>query len=255
VIHTHAARISTTVFLVGPSAVTAGTTPSQSAAGVTFGAVEFLVTFHALPGRTGHWTLLADEVTSPSLGTTSLVNHTMIDVNADGTIEATSPSGPVSVPLVIPASGSLVVKVSVENHGASTGFLYSSTQTDIRMNLDPINGFGFACGGATSVGTVGAMVPTTGWSTFTLSSSGGFPNMPTLSVFGTQTAGPLLPGGCGLFTDPMIVVPFLADAAGAAVHTFDVHATHYGTLYHQFLPLDLATFTFRSSNGLRIICW
>lgn len=250
-------RFSTAVHLLDQVPRSAGTTPAQSGGGIAYGAVEFLLTYHAAPGRTGQLTLLADELTSPSAGATTLVNHTTIDVNWDGTIEATSPSGTVAIPVVIGPSGQLLVKVSIANHATGTGFIYSSTQTDVILGLEPVTvtAFGTGCAGATSTATVAPMVPTTGFSAITLSGSGGFPNMPVVSTFGTQIVGPTLPGGCVLLTDPMILVPFLGDAAGASTHAFDVHATAVGVLRHQFVPIDLASFTFRASNGLEIRCW
>lgn len=251
-------RIESSLFLLDTVPRSAGTTASGAATGFAHGPVEFLVVLSGAAGRVGQLRLLSTSVTSAPSATTTLVNQVTIDVYADGIPEFTSPSGQVVLPVVFGASGSIPVKVTMENHAAGTGMIVSQSSTDVVLEMDPVTvaPYGLGCGGATSSGvTSGLALTPAGYSTITLSSAGGFANAPVVSAFGTQNVGPLLPGGCALLTDATILVPMLSDGAGAATHTFLVHATAVGLLYQQFVPIDLAAFAFRASNGLAITAW
>lgn len=251
-------RIDTAIFFLGATSVSraAGTATSNGPSGPAFGPVELLVRFYAFPGTHGQLTLDAGAIVSPSAGTVTLVNQAAIDVNADGTVEASSTSGPVILPWVAPASGELFVKLTIDNHAAGTGFLYSTSRTEVMLVLDPpsqctVTPYGVGCGGATSSAS---QVTTASSHMIVLNGAGGFANAPTVSAFGSQNTGPTLPGGCVLVTDAVILVPFLSDALGATQHVLFMPVSALGTLYHEFVSIDLATFTFRASNGIEIRC-
>ena len=252
-------RIDTSVFFLGatPGSRSAGTATANGPGGPAFSPVEFLVRFHAFPGTHGLLTLDAGSVVSPSAGTVTLVNQATIDVNADGTVEASSTSGIVILPWVAPPGGELLVKLIVDNHAAGTGFLYSTSRTQVTLALDPpaqctITTYGNGCGGATASGNQ----QQTGSSRIvTLFGAGGFPNAPMVSIFGGQNVGPTLPGGCVLRNDALILVPLLSDALGNTTQSFGLPVSALGTLYQQFVSIDLATFAFRASNGVEIHCF
>jgi hypothetical protein len=126
------------------------------------------------------------------------------------------------------------------------------------LTLNPLSrctfvSMGLPCGGTTSAGT---SVPNGPNRTIALLGSGCFANGLVISALGSINGGPMLPGGCQLLTDltdASILVPQFADGAGVTVHTFSVPIQAEGTLFHQFVPIDLATFTFRASNGLALV--
>lgn len=250
-------RFQSHVLLADTVPRSAGTTTAGTGAG-PYGPVTFLLRYVAAAGRVGQLRLISTGVSSVSPSITTLVNQVTIDVNADGTPEFTSPSSQVVVPVVFPASGEILVHVTLDNHATGTGFIASQSTTDVIMSLEPvmIAPYGAGCGGATSTATTSGLVLTpNGATTVTLASSGGFPNAPVVSAFGASNIGPTLPGGCALLTDASILVPFVSDGAGTATHAFELHATVAGLLYHQFVSVDLATFAFRTSNGLAITAW
>ena len=257
-LHSSTFRCQSDLAILDTAPRSAGTTRSGAGTGAVPGPVEFTLRYAAAAGRAGELRLTASGNSTQTATTTSLVNQVTIDVDADGTPELTSFGSQVVVPVVFPVSGEIFVKVTVENHAAGTGFIVSSSTTDVEMHLEPVMvvPYGSGCGGASSIGATSGLVATAnGYTTVTLTGIGGFSNSLVVSAFGTTDVGPLLPGGCGLLTDAAILVPILSDGAGAATQTFDLHAAVTGVLYQQFVPIDFATFSFRASNGLSITAW
>jgi hypothetical protein len=235
-----------------------GTSASPSAAGSSLGPVEVLGRFLGTPGTTGRVRLLLNRGILP-IGTPAplaSIASGLADVGNDGTAELTGPSPGIEIPVTIGASGELPVRVRAEALLATLGGGNVFVTVRVDFLPDPvatctITPYGSPCNGASSngsavdLGTIRAV---------TLLSAGGFAQAPVLSLFGSQNIGPTLPGGCALLTDAAIVVPLVSDPVGAAVHAFTLPVTASGTLFHQFVPLDLAAFAFRASNGLEIAC-
>jgi hypothetical protein len=235
----------------------AGTTASTGAAGA-FGPVDVLATFRAAPGTTGRLQVQLLQFALPI----NAVNATgvaagLVDIGADGVPEVTQQTGVAQFPVVFGASGEVRVLVRTEALAVvANGGFAASVLVDTVFLPDPptsctITPYGAGCGGAAASGT---HVTSGALRAITLLGTGGIAGMPVISAFGDQTNGPALPGGCLLLTTSTVLIPLLADPFGAATHTFTVPVSAAGTLSQQFVPLDLATFTFRASNGLEITC-
>jgi hypothetical protein len=232
--------------------VAAGTTSASSPAGAAFGPVDLLASFQAPPGATCRVIVIASA--NGSTGSHVAVNRAQVDVGADGTVEFTSPSPQGEVPVVVGASGTVRVRVTVENHVFGTGTFLSTTVTSVRLLLPStscsITPFGSGCNGAASTGTHQLAAPSR---VLFLNLTGAFPQQPVLSLFGSQNTGPTI-GGCGLLTDGAISQLLFAPPSGSITWGTAIPHDAVGTLYHQFLSIDLPTFSVRASNGLQIVC-
>ncbi|MBL8732037.1 MAG: hypothetical protein JNN13_06680 [Planctomycetes bacterium] len=228
---------------------TCGTTASTGS--YAPGPVALRVTLSGPPGAMGNLSVFAVGA-GPSAATRTFA----VDVDDDGTLELGA-SGTLQLPVLLDANGELRLRLAVENSLTQSAPNGSGlAHIIVNFHAQPfatctITPFGAGCGGTTSTGveqTLGAM------RTLTLLAAGCFAQNPVLSAFGAQDVGPTLPGGCALRTDASLLFLVPADNLGYAAHTLTLPAQATGTLYHQFVPIDLSTLTFRASNGLDITC-
>lgn len=228
-----------------------GTTTATTPTGTALGPVQMLGRFHASPGTGGRVEISWVRNLS-AIGTA--VSTAAVDVGADGTVEVSAPTTLVAVPIVVDATGILRVGVTIANYHGSLSNGFSDSLVTVRFVPHPvctITYYGTSCQGAFSVGTQSVAGPTR---TITLTLFGGFPNDVVASVFGTQNSGPALPGGCALWNDASIVMLMAADPLGQLQHQVTIPTAALGTIYHQFVPVELVTWTFRASNGLDFTC-
>lgn len=244
-------------YVRGSASTVAGSSASASASGAALGPHALLATFSNAPGTAGR--IRFDFRANP--GTTGAVFGS-IDIDADGTVEASTNAGQsFDIPYVIGTSGTVDVLITNECMVTGTGSTldFQSCWTEAFLGFFPdltatctFTNYGQGCGATLQGGEVilGAN------RVVTLLATGAFPNSPALFVTGSSSLAIPLPGNCSLLSTVEIVDVEQADAVGNVTHTWTFPVIATGTSFHQVLPVRLVNGAVEllATDGLRIEC-